>query len=108
MCLKCKLKCLEFFRSLRPSSPDLQIISFSMTYYGMPLLEDTTLELIHGRRYGQGFVFGEFVCFSFEEGKFTRCTCVFFQPRYGLIGLNGCGKSQLLSAISGWFLCWSV
>eukprot|EP00043_Microstomoeca_roanoka_P013405 m.131257 g.131257 ORF g.131257 m.131257 type:complete len:612 (-) comp15742_c8_seq1:1477-3312(-) len=33
-------------------SRDIKIINFSMTYYGMVLFEDTTLELNWGRRYG--------------------------------------------------------
>jgi len=52
-----------------PKSRDVQIISFAMTYFGVRLLEDTTLELNYGRR-------------------------------YGIVGLNGCGKSTLMTALS--------
>jgi ATP-binding cassette subfamily F protein 2 len=52
-----------------PKSRDIQAISFSLTFFGVRLLEDTTLELNYGRR-------------------------------YGLVGLNGCGKSTLMSSIS--------
>lgn len=49
-------------------SRDIKIATFSITFYGSEMLQDTTLELNCGRR-------------------------------YGLIGLNGCGKSSLLSVL---------
>ncbi|XP_073407804.1 ATP-binding cassette sub-family F member 2 [Dendrobates tinctorius] len=51
-----------------PNSTDVHIINMSLTFHGQELLNDTTLELNSGRR-------------------------------YGLIGLNGTGKSMLLSAV---------
>lgn len=36
----------------RNQSRDIKFISFSMSYYGETYIEDTTLELNHGRRYG--------------------------------------------------------
>lgn len=53
---------------LHQRSRDIKIANFSITFFGSELLQDTTLELNCGRR-------------------------------YGLIGLNGCGKSSLLSAL---------
>ena len=41
---------IRLFHSL-PHSRDLQVISFGLTYYGVPLLTDTTLELSYGRRF---------------------------------------------------------
>ena len=35
-------------------SRDVKITSFSLTFHGMVLFEDTTLELNYGRRYGKG------------------------------------------------------
>ncbi|EGD76175.1 ABC transporter [Salpingoeca rosetta] len=35
-----------------PLSRDIKVINFSMTYHGLTLFEDTTLELNWGRRYG--------------------------------------------------------
>lgn len=49
-------------------SRDIKMANFSITFFGAELLQDTTLELNCGRR-------------------------------YGLIGLNGCGKSSLLSVL---------
>lgn len=49
-------------------SRDIKMANFSITFFGSELLQDTTLELNCGRR-------------------------------YGLIGLNGCGKSSLLSVL---------
>uniref|UniRef100_A0A8C7KJP3 ATP-binding cassette sub-family F member 2 n=1 Tax=Oncorhynchus kisutch TaxID=8019 RepID=A0A8C7KJP3_ONCKI len=51
-----------------PNSTDVHVASLSLTFHGQELLQDTSLELNSGRR-------------------------------YGLIGLNGTGKSMLLSAI---------
>ncbi|XP_072029313.1 ATP-binding cassette sub-family F member 2-like [Amphiura filiformis] len=51
-----------------PSSRDIKIINFSLTFHGAELFADTNIELNCGRR-------------------------------YGLIGLNGCGKSSLMYAI---------
>eukprot|EP00897_Mesotaenium_endlicherianum_P010884 jgi/Mesen1/9824/ME000007S09886 len=51
-----------------PQSRDIHIESFSLTFHGANLVEDTTLELNYGRR-------------------------------YGLLGLNGCGKSTMLKAL---------
>jgi len=53
---------------VHPKSRDIKIDNFSITFYGTELMQDTTLELNCGRR-------------------------------YGLIGLNGSGKSALLSAL---------
>eukprot|EP00164_Ancoracysta_twista_P001029 GFYU01001340.1.p1 GENE.GFYU01001340.1~~GFYU01001340.1.p1 ORF type:complete len:589 (+),score=243.30 GFYU01001340.1:158-1924(+) len=53
----------------QPLSRDVKIIGFSLSYYGRVLIEDTELELNHGRR-------------------------------YGLLGANGAGKTQLLTAIA--------
>lgn len=49
-------------------SRDIKLESFSITFFGAELLQDTTLELNCGRR-------------------------------YGLLGVNGCGKSSLLSVL---------
>uniref|UniRef100_A0A8C8EZ16 ATP-binding cassette sub-family F member 2 n=1 Tax=Oncorhynchus tshawytscha TaxID=74940 RepID=A0A8C8EZ16_ONCTS len=51
-----------------PNSTDVHVTSMSLTFHGQELLQDTSLELNSGRR-------------------------------YGLIGLNGTGKSMLLAAI---------
>jgi len=53
---------------VHPKSRDIKIDNFSITFYGTELMQDTTLELNCGRR-------------------------------YGLIGLNGSGKSALLSTL---------
>lgn len=53
---------------VHPKSRDIKIDNLSITFYGFELLQDTTLELNCGRR-------------------------------YGLIGLNGSGKSALLSTL---------
>lgn len=53
---------------VHPKSRDIKIDNMSITFYGSELIQDTTLELNCGRR-------------------------------YGLIGLNGSGKSALLSAL---------
>lgn len=52
-----------------PVSRDVLIQSFSLAYQGKELIQDTTLEINYGRR-------------------------------YGLIGMNGSGKSQMLSCIA--------
>lgn len=49
-------------------SRDIKMSNFAITFFGSELLQDTTLELNCGRR-------------------------------YGLIGLNGCGKSSLLAVL---------
>lgn len=54
--------------AVHPRSRDIKIANFSITFFGSELLQDTTLELNCGRR-------------------------------YGLIGLNGCGKSSLLAVL---------
>lgn len=54
--------------AVHPRSRDIKIANFSITFFGSEMLQDTTLELNCGRR-------------------------------YGLIGLNGCGKSSLLSVL---------
>lgn len=36
----------------KPISKDIHITSFSLSYYGQPLVNETELELNHGRRYG--------------------------------------------------------
>lgn len=54
--------------AVHPRSRDIKIATFSISFYGSEMLQDTTLELNCGRR-------------------------------YGLIGLNGCGKSSLLSVL---------
>ena len=54
--------------SVHPKSRDIKIDNLSITFYGFELLQDTTLELNCGRR-------------------------------YGLIGLNGSGKSALLATL---------
>lgn len=53
---------------VHPQSRDIKIDNLSITFYGFELLQDTTLELNCGRR-------------------------------YGLIGLNGSGKSALLATL---------
>ncbi|KZS20844.1 ATP-binding cassette sub-family F member 2 [Daphnia magna] len=53
---------------VHPKSRDIKIDNLSITFYGFELLQDTTLELNCGRR-------------------------------YGLIGLNGSGKSALLATL---------
>ena len=53
---------------MHPQSRDIKIDNLSITFYGFELLQDTTLELNCGRR-------------------------------YGLIGLNGSGKSALLATL---------
>lgn len=54
--------------AVHPRSRDIKIENFSITFFGSEMLQDTTLELNCGRR-------------------------------YGLIGMNGCGKSSLLSVL---------
>ncbi|XP_037034060.1 ATP-binding cassette sub-family F member 2 [Bradysia coprophila] len=54
--------------AVHPRSRDIKMSNFAITFFGSELLQDTTLELNCGRR-------------------------------YGLIGLNGCGKSSLLSVL---------
>ncbi|XP_022085059.1 ATP-binding cassette sub-family F member 2-like [Acanthaster planci] len=54
--------------SSHPSSRDLKIDNYSLTFHGVELFQDTRVELTCGRR-------------------------------YGLIGLNGCGKSSFLSSL---------
>lgn len=54
--------------AVHPRSRDIKIANFSITFFGSEMLQDTTLELNCGRR-------------------------------YGLIGLNGCGKSSLLAVL---------
>lgn len=54
--------------AVHPRSRDIKIANFSITFFGAEMLQDTTLELNCGRR-------------------------------YGLIGLNGCGKSSLLAVL---------
>ncbi|EDV95328.1 ATP-binding cassette sub-family F member 2 [Drosophila grimshawi] len=56
--------------AVHPRSRDVKIATFSITFFGSELLQDTMLELNCGRR-------------------------------YGLIGLNGCGKSSLLAVLGG-------
>ena len=58
----------NIFTRVHPKSRDIKIDNMSITFYGSELIQDTTLELNCGRR-------------------------------YGLIGLNGSGKSALLSAL---------
>ncbi|KAG4074979.1 hypothetical protein HA402_014558 [Bradysia odoriphaga] len=54
--------------AVHPRSRDIKMSNFAITFFGSELLQDTTLELNCGRR-------------------------------YGLIGLNGCGKSSLLAVL---------
>lgn len=54
--------------AVHPRSRDIKISNFSITFFGSEMLQDTTLELNCGRR-------------------------------YGIIGLNGCGKSSLLAVL---------
>lgn len=54
--------------AVHAKSRDIKIATFSITFYGSELLQDTMLELNCGRR-------------------------------YGVIGLNGCGKSSLLAVL---------
>lgn len=54
--------------AVHPRSRDVKIATFSITFFGSELLQDTMLELNCGRR-------------------------------YGVIGLNGCGKSSLLAVL---------
>jgi len=54
--------------SSHPDARDVQLINVSITFHGVELIKDTSIELNCGRR-------------------------------YGLLGLNGCGKSSLLHAM---------
>lgn len=54
--------------AVHPRSRDIKMSNFAITFFGSELLQDTTLELNCGRR-------------------------------YGLIGLNGCGKSSMLAVL---------
>ena len=73
-----------------------QVISFSLTYHGVVLFEDTTLELNNGHRYGARrarlLPVPLFVLPPFDPSHRSAA---------GLIGRNGTGKSTLLTAVGG-------
>jgi ATPase subunit of ABC transporter with duplicated ATPase domains len=89
--------------SSHEQSRDVKISSFSLTFHGVVLFEDTTLELNYGRRYGMpaSNIFKRAVLrHAMMAASIPTCCC---SPAFvaGLMGTNGAGKTTLLSAIAG-------
>jgi ATP-binding cassette subfamily F protein 2 len=75
----------------------LQIESLTLTFHGHDLLVDTKLELNYGRYYYNKAMITLFSSISHLSSCLTMG--LLHLRRYGLLGLNGCGKSCLLKAI---------